>query len=103
MLPIGVTLEADQSGIQADRVQLQQVVLNLILNAVEAMARLGKEYESYRSGVLVAVHDSDRGLIQNIPIAFLMCSTPRNPTVWGWGYRSAGRSSMLTGAGCGQT
>ena len=57
--------------VEGDRVQLQQVVLNLILNAVEAMgigSRRG--HESCRSapskaranGVLVAVRDSGPGI-----------------------------------------
>ena len=55
--------------IQGDRVQLQQVILNLILNAVEAMSEvsegsrellIGTEKDS--SGVLVAVQDSGPGL-----------------------------------------
>src|SRR5467141_3933582 len=55
--------------IQGDRVQLQQVILNLIVNAVEAMSGVGEGSREFltatgkdSSGVLVAVQDSGPGL-----------------------------------------
>jgi PAS domain S-box-containing protein len=55
--------------IHGDRVQLQQVVLNLLLNAVEAMGSVEAKprdllisTEQDRTGVLVAVRDSGPGL-----------------------------------------
>ena len=55
--------------IHGDRVQLQQVVLNLILNAVEAMGSVEAEprellisTEQDHTGVLVAVRDSGPGI-----------------------------------------
>jgi PAS domain S-box-containing protein len=57
------------SPIHCDRVQLQQVVLNLILNAAEAMGSvegaprdLSISTEQYPTGVLVAVRDSGPGI-----------------------------------------
>ncbi len=56
--------------IQADRVQLQQVILNLIFNAVEAMSRPGEGARELMistgrnasNGVLVSLRDSGPGL-----------------------------------------
>jgi C4-dicarboxylate-specific signal transduction histidine kinase len=55
--------------IQGDRVQLQQVILNLIINAVEAMSSISTESRELVistgkdvSGVLVTVRDSGPGL-----------------------------------------
>lgn len=62
-------LEADNGAILGDRIQLQQVILNLILNAAEAMAATSETRELHIStgmhtsdSVLVTVSDSGPGL-----------------------------------------
>jgi C4-dicarboxylate-specific signal transduction histidine kinase len=67
---LDIQLSDDLPLILGDRVQLQQVVLNLILNAVEAMSgTFAGSRELFLSttreeppGVLVAIHDSGPGL-----------------------------------------
>src|SRR5262249_44968046 len=56
--------------VQGDRIQVQQVVVNLVLNAVEAMASVeagGRQLQisteqTEENGVLVAVRDSGPGI-----------------------------------------
>jgi PAS domain S-box-containing protein len=63
-------LAMDLSPVQGDRVQLQQVMLNLIINALEAMSGASEQARELligsakngSNGVLVAVRDSGPGL-----------------------------------------
>jgi len=68
---ISVQTQLDEGvpRIQGDKVQLRQVILNLIINAVEAMSSVSKGPRELFistvkdvSGVLVAVRDSGPGL-----------------------------------------
>ena len=97
--------------VPGDRVQLQQVIMNLILNAVEAMSSdekgarellIGTERCQADGGVLVEVRDSGPVSIREITSGSSSPSTPRRPAELGWGCRSAGQSSRRMGAGCGQ-
>jgi PAS domain S-box-containing protein len=70
----GVSLKTELAErlprVQGDRVQLQQVVLNLIVNAIEAMSAIHDRprelvigsWEDESSDVVIAVRDSGRGL-----------------------------------------
>jgi signal transduction histidine kinase len=65
-----MALEAGLPLIEGDRVQLQQVVLNLVVNAVQAMGAAGEgprelfitTAQTEPTGVMVAVKDSGPGL-----------------------------------------
>lgn len=67
---VSTDLKAGLMSVHGDRVQLQQVVLNLILNAVEAMSSAGEGPRELsistdptdNSGILVAVRDSGPGI-----------------------------------------
>ena len=113
VLKHGVALQTELAtglpSVDGDRVQLQQVILNLIMNAAEAMGDLGEERRELlistrtdaAGGVLVAVRNSGRASTPQVRTAFSRPSTPPSPPVWGWVWRSAGRSSRRTVAGCG--
>ena len=64
--------------IQGDRIQLQQVIINLIINAIEAMSGAGKGSRALRisteqeesGSVLVSVQDSGPGLVEGLDRLF---------------------------------
>ena len=79
--------------ISGDRVQLQQVILNLVMNAVEAMSEVGERPRellistSYAGpeGVLVAVSDTGPGLPQTSPEHIFEAFYTTKPTGLGMG------------------
>jgi len=68
-ISVSTRLADGLASVQGDRVQLQQVLVNLILNAVEAMSsvedgtrELSIRTEQSPGGILVAVHDTGPGV-----------------------------------------
>jgi PAS domain S-box-containing protein len=66
---MGTELEAELPSVIADRVQLQQVLMNLMLNGMEAMSERGGELtistRRESGGVLVSVSDTGVGIPAN--------------------------------------
>jgi PAS domain S-box-containing protein len=69
-ISVQTRLSAGLAPVEGDRVQLQQVILNLVLNAIEAMAGVDKaardlsisSEQSRTDGILVTVRDSGPGI-----------------------------------------
>ena len=103
-IAVETDLADDLPAIEADRVQLQQVVLNLIVNAVQAMGA-GKWPEVARaqfaaSGRADPDSGSRRGGIEDAALIFEPFFTTK--WVWGWGFhlsldRRSARQSDLGG------
>ncbi len=96
--------------VQGDRVQLQQVMLNLIVNAIQSMRSVEDGNRELHistvsiepKGVCVAVRDTGHGLRPESLPRSLNPSTRRSPTAWAWASRSAARSSKPMLGGCGR-
>jgi hypothetical protein len=94
--------------VSADRVQLQQVMLNLITNAIDAMElvidrerRLRVVSELKRDdSIIVTIEDSGTGFAQEISTASSILSSPPSLTAWEWVSQYAGRSSKLMAEDC---
>ena len=95
--------------VQGDRVQLQQVFVNLILNAIEAMSSVEDETrnlslrteQSQTDGILVAVHDSGPGIDPvNLDRVFEPSYTTKTSGV-GMGLSIARPSSTVMEVACG--
>ena len=93
-----------------DRVQLQQVLLNLIMNGADAMSfvasgpqilGLSSRVES-SDNILVSIEDRARASKRVYRIVFLIRYLRRNQMAWGWAWRSANQSSKGTAAAFGR-
>src|SRR5205823_6123281 len=101
---IELRMELDQQlpPVEGDKVQLQQVVLNLIMNAVESMHSTQLRILWIRSGegdpgiVQVSIEDTGTGVDPATASAFSSrCSRP-NLTAWASSFPSVTRSSRVT-------
>jgi len=101
-------LAADLSQVMGDRVQLQQVIMNLVMNSIEAMKDVDGTRElaiKSRRGeneqiVLVSVSDTGVGLPPSMTRSSIHSSPPSfmGPV---WDCPSAARSSSRMAAACG--
>ena len=97
-------LAEDLPSVLADRIQLQQVIFNLFMNAAEAMLslpdaeRLVRVRSEERDGgvAIIAVEDAGPGVEPRTPSASLRHSSRRKQKEWGWAFQSAAQSSNHT-------
>ena len=108
-MTLQMELAIDLPQILGNRVQLQQVILNLVMNGIEAMSAVTDrsrdllirscKYESDK--VLVAAQDSGIGIdSQNLEKIFDAFYTTKSQE-WAWDWRSAARLSRVTADDCG--
>jgi phosphoglycerate-specific signal transduction histidine kinase len=105
---IRTDLKDDLPMTVADRVQLQQVLMNLLLNGIEAItdaegvvtvkSQLGTD-----GRIEISVNDTGPGFPWARPTRYLMRSLLRNHKVAAWAWQSASRSSNRMAGGSGPT
>ena len=107
---VDTQLAGDLPRIECDRVQLQQVMLNLIVNAIQSMSGVK---DGNRELHISTVSIEPEGVPSRCGIPALGCarrayrvslnpSTRRSPRAWAWASRSVARLSKLTVGGCGR-
>ena len=103
-------LADDLPVVNGDRVQLQQVILNLLRNASDAMSDVDdrprelliRTERDDGDRVRLSVRDAGVGFEPRLRTKLFEPSTRRRTTAWGSGCRSAARSSRAIVAACGR-
>ena len=95
-IEVHASLDENLPFVSADRVQLQQVILNLIANAIDAMETCASCRRSRATTVyLLRLRIVGPASPQEISIVSSMLSSPPSPTAWERASRYAGQSSKL--------
>ena len=97
-------LSVDLQSVFGNRVQLQQVMLNLFLNAIEAIDAAANNIRQIRvsstafapESILITVANSGPGFAPEISTISSTLFSRRSREAWEWVYRFAARSSRLT-------
>ena len=107
---LDVDVPGDLPPVRGDRVHLQQVLLNLILNGMDALN--GASREDRRVSVTarldgaqtveIAVSDTGPGIPADSSPGSSTRSSPPSRTAWAWAWRSPARSSRRTADGSGR-
>jgi len=94
--------------VMADRVQLQQVFMNLMLNGIDAMKNLNgtgepiiKSQQTGKDQLLISVSDTGVGLPAERADQIFEAFFTTKPQALPWGYRLAAPSSSRMAAVCG--
>lgn len=105
---VSMELATEPMVVLADRIQIQQVVINLAMNAIEAMQTPPERarklvIRSHRTGpqAHIAITDNGIGIPRSNSRAYSRRSSPRSARAWGWDCRSADRSLRAMGDGSG--
>ena len=113
MLGHQLTLELELAPglplIRGDRIQLQQVIINLVINAIQAMATVvdhtrvvtirTQEHEAHN--VLIVIQDAGIWMAPEFLNRLFSPFSPQSRTAWAWDFPSAVRSLKRTAAGSG--
>jgi two-component system sensor kinase FixL len=101
-------LQAPAPPVLGDRVQLAQVVINLVVNAVQAMSQMANRKrllsissktsseETNLQMAVLEIEDTGTGIDPSIANNIFMPSIRQRLTEWAWDSRSAGPSSRAT-------
>ena len=107
LIEVRTELDENLPTLTADRVQLQQVVFNVVTNAIDAMESVVGRIESCVSDPSIARANRYRFRLRipepasrpRISIGCSRVSSQPSLTAWGWGSQFANRSSNLMAAG----
>ena len=100
-MAVQTTLAEDLPPASGDRVQLQQVIMNLVMNGADAMSavterprvlRVGSKVNG-ESSIEVTIGDSGTGIQEAIRHRIFDPLFTTKPPAWAWGCRSAEASS----------
>jgi len=104
---VATELEADLPTIDADHVQIQQTLINLVHNAMEATNGVTDRARSLvlssrRQGAELLIQVRDNGVGSKDPTLIFEPSLPRKSQAWGWACPFVARSSRRMAAESGR-
>jgi hypothetical protein len=105
-IPVKTELTDQLPRVIADQIELQQVLLNLIANAIDSMATLHERRllcvtsDDHDGGVTISVPTPEQGSVRVTLAGYSTRSSRQNLKVWEWGWRFVARFSRRITAAC---